>query len=179
MIPYSLEKFFSSYKENICLFYKNEPYLENFLEDLEFSFKWTNSNMILKVIEAKDGSAILMSKKNNSSEAYFGYTTFSSYNNDSDLWRDIIQICKEMNIKCLKGPIQGTTFFPYRFISKSDGSPFFKGEYFSNERDHQFMKIHNPKNILTYSSGYRTKFNTIMNISKPYFVQHKNMGLII
>ena len=179
MIHYSFEKFFSSYKENLFLLYKKEPGLESFLEDLESSFKWTTSNMMLKLIEAKDGSAILMSKKKNSSEAYFGYTTFNSYDNDSDLWREIIQICKRMNIKRLRGPIQGTTFFPYRFISKSDGSPFFKGEYFSNEKDHQFMKIHNPKNILTYSSGYRTNFDNIMKISKPYFVKHKNMGLII
>ena len=126
MIPDHLEKFFTSYKENLRLNHYEEPHLEFFLEDLESSFRWTNSNMLVKLIEGKDGSAILMSKKKNSSEAYFGYTTFNSYDNDSDLWREIIQICKRMNIKRLRGPIHGTTFFPYRFISKSDGSPFFK-----------------------------------------------------
>ena len=174
-----MKKFFTSYKENLNLKHKKEPHLEYFLRDLESSFRWTNFNMLVKVIECKDGSAVLMSNGKNSSEAYFGYTTFYNYTNDSDLWKKIIHTCKKMNIERLKGPIQGTTFFPYRFISKSDGSSFFKGEFFSTLKDHQFMKVLNPKNIITYSSGYRTNFNNVMKISKPYYDKHKNMGLVI
>ena len=179
MIHNHLEKFFSSYKENLRLSHNKEPHLEFFLEDLESSFKWTNSNMVVKLIEGKDGSAILMSPKKKSSEAYFGYTTFNNYKNDSNLWKEIIQTCKIMKIKLLRGPVHGTTFFPYRFISRSDGSSFFKGEFFSTKEDHQFMKVHRPKNIITYSSGYRTNFNNVMKISKPYFDKHRNMGLVI
>ena len=84
-----------------------------------------------------------------------------------------------MNIERLKGPIHGTTFFPYRYISKSNGSSFFKGEFFSTLKDHQFMKVLNPKNIITYSSGYRTNFDNVMKISKPYYDKHKNRGLVI
>ena len=179
MIPNHLKKFFTSYKENLSLEHKKEPHLEYFLRDLESSFRWTNFNMLVKVIECKDGSSVLISNGKNSSEAYFGYTTFYNYTNDSDLWRKVIHTCKKMNIERLKGPIQGTTFFPYRFISKSDGSCFFKGEFFSTLKDHQFMKVLNPKNIMTYSSGYRTNFNNVMEISKPYYDKHKNMGLVI
>ena len=108
-----------------------------------------------------------------------GIRPFTIIQNDSDFWKKIIYTCKKMNIKRLKGPIQGTTFFPYRFISKSDGSSFFKGEFFSTLKDHQFMKVLNPKNIITYSSGFRTNFNNVMEISKPYYDKHKNMGLVI
>ena len=179
MIPNHLKEFFTSYKKNLSLKHKKEPHLEYFLRDLESSFRWTNSNMLIKVIECKDGSAILMSNWENSSEAYFGFTTFHNSKNKSDFWKKIISTCKKMNIKRLKGPIHGTTFFPYRFISKSDGSSFFKGEFFSTLEDHQFMKVLNPNSIITYSSGYRTNFNNVMEISKPYYDKHKNMGLVI
>ena len=76
MIPNRLEKFFTSYKENLNLEHKKEPHLEHFLRDLESSFRWTNFNMLVKVIECKDGSAVLISDGKNSSEAYFGFTTF-------------------------------------------------------------------------------------------------------
>ena len=77
MIPNHLEKFFTSYKENLNLEHKKEPHLEYFLRDLESSFRWTNLNMLIKVIDCKDGSAILMSNGKNSSEAYFGYLPFT------------------------------------------------------------------------------------------------------
>ena len=98
MIPNHLKEFFTSYQKNLILKHKKEPHLEHFLKDLESSFRWTSFNMLIKVIECKDGSAILMFDGENSSDAYFGYTTFYNYTNDSDLWKKIIHTCKKMNI---------------------------------------------------------------------------------
>jgi len=179
MIPDFLEMFYSSYKDNLSLRFEGQPNLESFLKELESAFKWTNSNMLLKPIESNDGSAILMFREKNATEAYFGYTAIYNYKHHSNLWSNILEVSKKMNIKHLKGPIHGTTFFPYRFISKSDGSPFFKGEYFSNEKEHHFMVAQAPKKTLTYSSGYRTDYNNVMNISKPYYIKFKNRGLKI
>ena len=81
------------------------------------------------------------------------------------LWTAVLAKCKELNIKSIKGPVQGSTFFPYRFVTLTDDSPFFDGECFSQTNEDDFMKNQKPKKIIEYGSAIRSNFNNILKFT--------------
>lgn len=97
----------------------------------------------------------------------------------AQLWDRVVAWSKAQGAVRLCGPIQGSTFFPYRFVVESDGSDFFPGEFPSLIADHECMMSLNPDKVHYYRSGYRDRFDRIMKVSEPYFDKAKLEGLKI
>ena len=173
-----INHYYKYFKDIIKQRFLKEKHLNHFLEEIRTAFSWTIKNFIHYPIYHDDGCALIFHSKKEPQKVFFGFIIFP---NDlkirTDFWESILRMANEIDAKCLIGPIQGSTFFPYRFISYSDGSPFFKGEYFCHYTDHDFLVSKRPEKVLHYRSGYRTSFDKIMKLSKPYFNELSNKGL--
>ena len=67
-----------------------------------------------------------------------------------------------------KGPLQGSTFLPYRFITESDGSPIFAGEWRNQEHYGPWMERLHPRSTTFYRSASRTDFQGVIDVSEPF-----------
>lgn len=68
----------------------------------------------------------------------------------------------------LYGPINGSTFLPYKFISTTDGSAIFPGEWDNAPSVAQFFNACQPKKVVKYRSAYRTYYDGVIEVSEPF-----------
>jgi len=68
----------------------------------------------------------------------------------------------------LYGPINGSTFLPYKFISTTDGSTIFPGEWDNAPSVAQFFNACRPKKVVKYRSAYRTFYDGVIEVSEPF-----------
>lgn len=66
------------------------------------------------------------------------------------------------------GPINGSTFLPYKVISMTNGSPIFPGEWDNAPSVAQFFNACQPKKVVKYRSAYRTNFDGVIEVSEPF-----------
>ena len=76
----------------------------------------------------------------------------------------------------LYGPINGSTFLPYKFISMTNGSPIFPGELESAPSVAQFFNACRPKKVVKYRSAYRTHFDGVIEVSEPFVQDWYDQG---
>ena len=77
----------------------------------------------------------------------------------------------------LYGPINGSTFLPYKFISMTDGSPIFPGEWDNDPKVAEFFNSCNPKKVIEYRSAYRTYYDGVIEVLEPYLQVWYDKGL--
>ncbi|MBK8487082.1 MAG: GNAT family N-acetyltransferase [Bacteroidetes bacterium] len=106
----------------------------------------------------------------NSQEIFFGFFENSGTENAiTQFFESLIKSCKKEGYIKLKGPVNGSTFLPYRFISESiNNEPGFTGELIQRLDYHKAVMSCNPTQIIEYKSGLRTYFDNLIKISKPY-----------
>lgn len=78
------------------------------------------------------------------------------------LWNKLTEEAKKQGFKKLFGPVNGTIWHPYRFISKSDNEPFFPSEPISKSEYSQWFERINFQALIEYHSAYRTDFSPIL-----------------
>jgi hypothetical protein len=66
------------------------------------------------------------------------------------------------------GPINGSTFLPYKSISMTDGSSIFPGEWDNAPSMAKFFNACRPKKVVQYRSAYRTQFDGVIEVSEPF-----------
>ena len=148
--------------------FSNELNLEKFITSLQNSYRWVQENMTCFLIEDNDEHALIMMENENNSWAYFGYLKLKT-ETSTKIWAKVVSFCKSKQIKKLLGPVQGSTYFPYQCINKTDGRGFFQGEYFSDLIDAKILNNLKPSKIIDYRSAIRENYNKLMAISKPYY----------
>lgn len=159
--------------------FDEQPHWRSFLQEMEMAYHWSDANFEVIPIQVGDAGLCLLHQAGTQIMS-FGFVVLSSeIEQNQQLWREVKTEAVSLGSTQLKGPIQGTTYFPYRFVSESDGCSFFKGEYFSKLDEHDFMMVQLPKDVLYYRSGYRDHFDGIMSVSKPYYDQAVAEGLEI
>jgi len=167
--------------------YKKEKNINYFMSDIKLSIAYCLSIKDTITITLSDNEillghcSIIKSKEvSNDGTAYFGF--FESPENEVDFklfWENIVIEAKKQNIKKLIGPINGSIWFPYRFINSSDKSDLFKGELPTSPfYNNYFFKLENKK-IITYSSGIRKNFDLIIEATKKSYELLKDTGLKI
>lgn len=165
---------FSKWKTDL---YFRETHLSTFLKEIYKAFYFTVSQYEITLFHYPTHGAVVFHEPN-SEKAQVGFLHFSGEEEkDQSLWNEVVTYLKDKSIKKLVGPIQGATYFPYRFLVESDGSPFFTGEYFSSVEDHEFMLAQNPSKVLYFKSAYRTEYENIIKISEPYYEKLTKQGL--
>ena len=173
-----IHRYYKHFEDTIRYRFLKEEHLNHFLKEMKAAFRWTVQNFTHYPIYHDDGCALVFHSEKETQTGYFGFIIFpKDLKIRNEFWATITSAANEIGAKYLIGPIQGSTFFPYRYVSESDGSAFFKGEFFSHYSEHDFLVSKKPESILTYQSGYRTRFDKIMTMSKPYFDELSNKGL--
>jgi len=66
------------------------------------------------------------------------------------------------------GPINGSTFLPYKSISMTDGSSIFPGEWDNAPSVAKFFNACRPKKVVQYRSAYRIQFDGVIEVSEPF-----------
>ena len=66
------------------------------------------------------------------------------------------------------GPINGSTFLPYKSISLTDGSSIFPGEWDNAPSVAKFFNACRPKKVVQYRSAYRIQFDGVIEVSEPF-----------
>ena len=166
----SREGFWDAYESRIRIQHEEQPHLEPFIFEMKMAYAWMMQNQKVHLINSHGGLSALYEATDSEEVCSFGFFLLPNDKEDqSKFWQALRNKSQESGAKKLTGPIQGTTYFPYRFISQSDGTPFFRGEYFSAIEDHQFLLDQNPSDVKYFRSGYRNTFEGIMIVSKPYY----------
>jgi hypothetical protein len=166
----SREEFWVAYESRMRSQFNDQPHLETFLCEMKMAFAWMIQNQQVHLLESNGGLAAIFASSELDETWSFGFLLLPKDNsNRVPFWETLKHRTKEIGAKKLSGPIQGTTYFPYRFISESDGTAFFRGEYFSSVDEHDFLMVQKPSDVKYFRSGYRTTFDGIMHVSKPYY----------
>jgi len=166
--------------------YKEEKNIDYYISDINMSVNYSISEKDISTVVLLDGDvlsghcSVIKSKGDDSETAYFGF--FESPENENDFkffWENILIEAKKQNIKKLIGPVNGSIWFPYRFLNKSNGASLFKGELPTKFLYHNFFSNLNNSKTTTYSSGSRKDFNLIIEATKKSYESLENSGLKI
>ncbi|HPJ45167.1 MAG TPA: GNAT family N-acetyltransferase [Tenuifilaceae bacterium] len=101
--------------------------------------------------------------------AFFGFFECENELVCQKLWNSVLDEAKMLGVKTLVGPVNGTIWHPYRFVSSSNGEPFFPTEPITRiEYSQWFSKLSYSK-MLEYHSAYRTDFTPILESTRKSF----------
>jgi len=176
----------SHYLDLFRTLYDEEENIDYFISDISLNIDYCLSTKYISTITLTDGEillghcSIIKSAKNNNEVAYFGF--FESTENEEDfrlLWNKVIEEATKQNIKKLVGPINGSIWFPYRFINTSDGSSFFKGELPTKLSYHKLFSNLNHNQIIPFSSGTRNSFDFIIEATKKSYEYLESQGFTV
>lgn len=168
--------------------YGNSKNFDYFLGDYEkgFDFCIDNENVIFIPItgyqenEMQAHVALIIDKRLPAGEAFFGFleapedaSIFGS------LWDSLIAEAQTRGISALKGPVNGSIWHQYRCIKETNGSEFFKSELFSEKYYYDFLSSKKPIAELAYHSGYRERFDAILQVGQPVYDKLPSLGFVV
>ena len=77
------------------------------------------------------------------------------------------------------GPLQGSTFLPYRFITSGESHPLFPGEWRNQAHYGPWMEQLGPSRITTYRSAYRTEYREVIAVSEAFLTDWEERGFAL
>ena len=171
------------YPDLFRLLYGTEEHIDYFIADILLSIDYSTAVKQVTTVTLTYGETLLghcsiIKSADNSGFAYFGF--FEAPDNKEDfllLWHSVLEESKNQNIKKLAGPVNGSIWFPYRFIETSDKFPLFKGELPTKlSYHHMFSGLPNGQ-VVEFESGLRTNFDFIIEATKKSYENLENLGL--
>lgn len=162
--------------------YGKEEHIDYFVADIKLSIDYCLSTKHVTTITLTDGDVLLghcsiIKSAKNSDFAYFGF--FESPENHEGfllLWNSVLKESRRQNIKKLAGPVNGSIWFPYRFIATSNNFPLFKGEIPTKLSYHELFSALPNRQIIAYSSGMRNDFDFIIESTKKLYDDLEGLG---
>ena len=151
-----------------------------------FDFCINNENITFVPIAIYEGQeikahiALIIDKRLPSGEAFFGFLeTPEDTLVFSLMWDSLVEETRTRGISVLKGPVNGSIWHQYRCIKETDGSEFFKSELFSETYYCGLLNSKKPTTELVYHSGYRERFDAILQVGQPAYDKLASVGLIV
>lgn len=113
---------------------------------------------------------LIMDERERSDAGWFGF--FECPDDGSifeALWQAVQEESREMGIKTLQGPINGTIWYPYRFaLPGSSSIPLFQGELLCEDYYHGFFRNLPHAEEVSYYSAMRENFEDLIRITSPF-----------
>jgi len=168
--------------------YYNCKYFEYFLEEYKRTLDFCINSINISTITVsyyennimRGNITIIFDQRLTKGEALFGFLELP---NDKvvfkSIWETILKISRDKGISILKGPINGSVWHQYRCIKETDSSDFFKSELFTEKYYYDFLSSSSPIKEITYHSGYREKFDAILNVGQEAYDKLESLGFYI
>lgn len=162
--------------------------LDYFLSEYKkaFDFCIDNENVTFVPIaiggedEIQAHIALILDKRLPSGDAFFGFLEAPQ---DalifSLMWDGLIKEAQVRGISSLKGPVNGSIWHQYRCIKETDKSEFFKSELFSEEYYYDFLSSKKPVSEINYHSGYRERFDAILQVGQSAYDNLAKSGFAV
>lgn len=151
-----------------------------------FSFCINNDNIDFYPINGYDTDevqahiALIVDKRLPKGEAFFGFLEVSEKASTFQaVWSALLNKARSLNIKTLKGPVNGSIWHQYRCVKETDGSDFFKSELPTMPFYYDFLNSVNPNLEVKYYSAYREKFDLVLEKIKEGNEKLKAFGFDI
>ena len=169
--------------------YKHKPSFDHFYADVVAHFDPTNSTALQQqrvsiALEQDDvfiaHVTIICDAREDNATLWFGFfECIESLEIFTQLWQEVCKVCTEWQASVLRGPINGSIWHRYRFISdRCTGTPFFQGELLCQDYYHQFWLPLADKEIQYYSAE-RTEYTQLIAQTAPAYQQAAEQGFTI
>jgi predicted GNAT family acetyltransferase len=112
-------------------------------------------------------------------EAFFGFYESENEECFALLWQNLINEANRLGLKKLFGPVNGTIWHPYRFVSGTSNEPYFPSEPISRIEYASWIANQKPAQIIEYHSAFRTDYTPILLATKSAFETTINNGIEI
>lgn len=159
--------------------YKEEKKLPFFISDISHSIEFVNQEKTSITVSIRSGDGIIahasLMYDAHSTEARLGFFELINEKDFPELWNAILKEVKTRNIDRIVGPINGSIWFPYRFIKDSNGEPFFKGEL-PTQKFYQDIFTQIKSKEIGYYSSFRNKFENIISVTESSYLNIKQSG---
>ncbi|MEJ6498728.1 MAG: hypothetical protein QNK62_00680 [Cryomorphaceae bacterium] len=104
----------------------------------------------------------------------FGF--FETKTDDFDAFKEEWDTLRDAYPEKWAGPLQGSTFLPYRFVTYTDHSACFPGEWRTLPHYAQWMEQLAPTDVTHYRSAYRTDYESVIHVSAPFVQDWEEQG---
>lgn len=162
--------------------YGDHPYRAYADGSLRIGFSLLNPDTA-QVIQEKDGDTLLgmaiLYPSARPDEGYFGFFEHSgSVAQIRRFGEELLLVAHALGWQRLLGPVNGSTFLPYRFTTESEGDEsLFVGEMLDRPEYGQAFLGLTIDDSLEYASAYRTYFDGVIEVSRPYLQKFMAAGI--
>ena len=168
------DQFERTYLDLLTSMYGKQGNFKYFFGDVKKALKYSRSNPHQRINYFLVGDracfAFIRDNRLGDDEGLFGFfevpeniTVFQ------ELWIQLAKVSKDYSINTLLGPVNATAWHQYRVIRESDNSPFFKTEMMCMPYYHEYLQSLKPIEEIKYHSGYREKFDVIVEATRPAY----------
>jgi len=168
--------------------YSHETVFPVFMHDLNqaLAFVAQSESISITYFIANENSkfvgqiALIENAKLPKGTAFFGF--FECVKNNKVftlLWEELKVVAKQKLIQKLTGPINASTWFSNRVITKKLQEPYFFSEFMSQEFYATFFQNQMPANTIEYHSAFRQKIDVITELTKPAYDALANTDIVI
>lgn len=173
----------SDYLALVTELYKAQPTFDSFFHalSLQYSEQSPTAAHQERVVFANDDSHIMLmhDEREEASIGWFGFFEARTPVAATELWQQAITSARSMGLSTLRGPINGSIWNQYRFITESDESVApFHGELLCQPWYHQFF-AERSSHVHTYYSAMRTNFTALINATAPGYQQLGSQSIVI
>ena len=117
-------------------------------------------------------ATLMLDSRLPSKDAFFGF--FEAPDSEDafgTLFSGLREAARERNVTRLLGPVSGSIWHTYRVVSESDGTPRFTGEPISAPYYSARYAEQQPSAVIGYHSGYRERFEAILEAGKAAYAK--------
>ena len=168
------ERYFSLIKK----FYSDRNNFDYYIYDLEKGLNYTKKSefqvpyffLIYENDKVVGTSCLILDSRLKENNCFLGF--FEVIENKeifNNLWQEITDFAKTLNIHKILGPINGTIWHQYRFVDKDLHQKTFPSEPVTKNYYVDFFRSKNPVYYEEYHSAFRTNFDVIMNFTKQSY----------
>lgn len=181
--------FQAEYQKLLLKLYNNSKafkyYCNDLIKGLEYSTNSVFQTTSLFLITDEDITiatfALIKDIRMAKDKVFFGF--FESENNNKLLdfiWKSILEESKKIDCQKILGPVNGSIWHQYRFVSKSNKEITFPSEPITKSYYFDFFASKKTVKVTEYHSAYRTNFDVILKYTEPSYQKaiDKNVEIV-
>jgi len=163
---------FSDYINLVKSKYRNDVNFDYFFLSLKVAFQFAckKDTTFIAIYQNDQMIAHVGITICNNNEAIWGF--FESTDDEfmfNLMWDQIIKFAYTRQVKKISGPINGSIWHQYRWVSRTDNTPWFRSELICEPYYYNLIKNHDGLQERQYYSAYRKQFNNLIQVTQQAY----------